>query len=206
MGYLAEFSKGIIKENPVFKLVLGMCPVLAVTTSAINGIGMGLATTFVLLCSNVIISLLRNVIPNKVRIPAFIVVIASFVTIVDLVMNGFFHPLHKALGIFIPLIVVNCIILGRAEAFASRNKVGYAAMDGLGMGLGFTLALFLLGSTRELLGNGSILGVDILSVSLSALHMDFTPVIVMILPPGAFIALGLLLATINRLRRSESQA
>ncbi len=204
MGYAAEFSKGIIKENPVFKLVLGMCPTLAVTTSAENGIGMGLAAMFVLVCSNAIVSLIRNIVPGKVRIPVFIVVIASFVTIVDLTMNAFFHPLHKALGLFIPLIVVNCIILGRAEAFANRNPVLASIVDGLGMGIGFTLALFILGSVRELLGNGTILGVNILGAALSAAGMTFSPVIVMILPPGAFIALGLILGVINRMRRAEA--
>jgi len=201
MSATAEFTKGIIRENPVFKLVLGMCPVLAVTTSAINGIGMGLAATFVLVCSNVLVAFLRGVIPPKVRIPVFIVIIASFVTIVDLVMNGFFHELHKALGIFIPLIVVNCIILGRAEAFASRNPVGLAILDGLGMGIGFTLALFILGSVRELLGAGSILGVDLLGAGFNVISWQFKPMIVMILPPGAFIALGILLGVINRMRR-----
>lgn len=204
MGYAAEFTKGIIKENPVFKLVLGMCPLLAVTTSAENGIGMGLAAMFVLVCSNTIISMIRNIVPSKVRIPVFIVIIASFVTIVDLSMNAFFHPLHKALGLFIPLIVVNCIILGRAEAFASRNPVLMSIVDGIGMGLGFTLALFILGSTRELLGNGTILGVNILGTALSAANMTFAPMIVMILPPGAFIALGLILGVINRLRQAEA--
>ena len=204
MGYAAELTKGIIKENPVFKLVLGMCPVLAVTTSAENGIGMGLAATFVLVCSNTIVSLVRNIVPSKVRIPVFIVIIASFVTIVDLSMNAFFHPLHKALGLFIPLIVVNCIILGRAEAFASRNPVLMSILDGIGMGIGFTLALFILGSTRELLGNGTILGVNILGTALSAAGMTFSPVIVMILPPGAFIALGLILGVINRLRQAKA--
>jgi len=204
MGYAAEFTKGIVKENPVFKLVLGMCPTLAVTTSAENGLGMGLAVMFVLACSNAIVSLIRNVVPGKVRIPVFIVVIATFVTVVDLTMNAFFHPLHKALGLFIPLIVVNCIILGRAEAFANRNPVFASALDGLGMGLGFTMSLFILGSIRELLGNGTILGVNILGAALSAAGMTFSPVIVMILPPGAFIALGLILGAINRLRRAEA--
>ncbi|HPM78317.1 MAG TPA: electron transport complex subunit E [bacterium] len=204
MGYAAEFTKGIIKENPVFRIVLGMCPTLAVTTSAENGIGMGLAVLFVLTCSNAMISLIRNIVPDKVRIPAFIVVIATFVTVVDLTMNAFFHPLHKALGLFIPLIVVNCIILGRAEAFANRNPVFVSTLDGLGMGLGFTLSLFVLGSIRELLGNGTILGVNILGAALSAAGMTFSPMIVMILPPGAFIALGLILGAINRMRRAEA--
>ncbi len=197
MSHVQEFTKGLLKENPVFKLVLGMCPVLAVTTSAENGIGMGLATTFVLVCSNVLVSLLRKVIPPKVRIPAFIVIIASFVTVVDLSMNAYFHELHKALGLFIPLIVVNCIILGRAEAFASKNTVTLAVADGLGMGIGFTLALFALGSTRELLGAGSILNVPLLSSAIGAVGWEFKQMIVMILPPGAFLALGVLLAISN---------
>ncbi len=195
-----------MRENPVFKLLLGMCPTLAVTTSAINGIGMGMATTFVLLCSNIMVSLLRNVIPAKVRIPAFIIVIASFVTIVDLSMNAFVHELHKALGLFIPLIVVNCIIMGRAEAYASRNSIFRSILDGLGMGLGFTLSLFVLGSVRELLGNGTILGVPLLSGAVEAVGATFSPIIVMILPPGAFIALGILLALMNAVTRKESAA
>ena len=197
MTHLQEFTKGLLKENPVFKLVLGMCPVLAVTSSAINGIGMGLATTFVLLGSNVLVSLLRNVIPAKVRIPAFIVIIATFVTLVDLTMNAYAHQLHKALGLFIPLIVVNCIILGRAEAFASKNTLTLSIADGLGMGLGFTLALFVLGSTRELLGSGSILGVPLLTPAFALVGWNFKQVIVMILQPGAFLALGVLLAMLN---------
>ncbi len=151
-----EFKKGLWKENPVFRLMLGLCPTLAVTTAAENGIGMGLATTFVLLCSNVIVARLRDIIPNKVRIACFIVIIATFVTIVDLMMHAYFYQLHKTLGLFIPLIVVNCVILGRAEAFASKNPVKTSFIDGLGMGLGFTLALVALGSIRELLGNGTI--------------------------------------------------
>ncbi|MDP8222622.1 MAG: electron transport complex subunit E [Candidatus Lernaella stagnicola] len=206
MSHVQEFTKGLLRENPVFKLVLGMCPTLAVTTSAENGIGMGLASTFVLVCSNVLVSLLRNVIPAKVRIPAFIVIIASFVTVVDLTMNAYFHQLHKALGLFIPLIVVNCIILGRAEAFASKNKVTPAIADGLGMGIGFTLALFVLGSTRELLGSGSVLGVPILSSLIGAIGWDFKQVIVMILPPGAFIALGVILSIINAVSKRMTKA
>ncbi len=198
------FSKGILRENPVFILVLGMCPTLAVTTSAINGVGMGLATMFVLVNSNIMISLLRNVIPAKVRIPAFIIVIASFVTIVDLSMNAYVHSLHNALGLFIPLIVVNCIIMGRAEAFASRNSIFHSILDGLGMGLGFTLSLFVLGSVRELLGNGTILGVPLLSSAVNAVGGNFAPIIVMILPPGAFLALGILLAMMNAATRKES--
>ena len=192
MTITREFTKGFWKENPIFRLVLGMCPTLAVTTAAINGIGMGLATTFVLVCSNVVISLLRNFIPPRVRIPSFIVVIASFVTIVDLVMAGFFYQLHKTLGLFIPLIVVNCIILGRAEAFASKHPLTDSVADGLGMGLGFTLSLLVLGSIREVLGNGTLFDVP-------AFGPGYFPFLVMILPPGAFITLGFLLALMNRL-------
>lgn len=191
MGAGREFLKGFWDENPIFRLVLGMCPTLAVTTTAVNGIGMGLATTFVLLCSNIVISTIRSFIPKKIRIPAFIVTIATFVTIVDLVMNGYFHALHKSLGLFIPLIVVNCIILGRAEAFASKNNVLLSALDGLGMGLGFTLSLIVLGSIRELLGNGTIFNVVIFGKS-------YVPLLLMILPPGAFIVLGVLLGLMNQ--------
>ncbi len=190
MSLITQFTKGIGRENPVFRLLLGMCPTLAVTTEAVNGLAMGLATTFVLVCANVVISLLRNVIPSKVRIPCFIVIIATFVTVVDLVMNGFVHDLHKTLGVFIPLIVVNCVILGRAEAYASKNGSMLALADGLGMGLGFTLSLTILGAVRELFGNGSVFGMELLG---SGYH----PVIIMILPPGAFISLGLILAAIN---------
>ncbi|MCK4236936.1 MAG: electron transport complex subunit E, partial [Candidatus Krumholzibacteria bacterium] len=151
-----EFIKGFWSENPIFRLALGLCPTLAVTTTAENGIGMGLASTFVLVCSNTVISSIRNFIPGKIRIPVFIVTIATFVTIVDLVMNGYFHALHKSLGLFIPLIVVNCIILGRAEAFASKNSVAISIIDGFGMGAGFTVALVIIGAIRELLGNGTI--------------------------------------------------
>lgn len=192
MSIAREFSKGLWRENPVFRLVLGMCPTLAVTTAAVNGIGMGLATAFVLVCSNVVISLLRNFIPPRVRIPSFIVVIASFVTIVDLVMAGFFFELHKTLGLFIPLIVVNCIILGRAEAYASKHPLVDSLADGFGMGIGFTLSLLVLGSIREVLGNGTLFSVP-------AFGPGFYPFLVMILPPGAFITLGFLLALMNRL-------
>jgi len=191
MTLAREFIKGLWRENAVFKLVLGMCPTLAVTTSAENGLGMGLATTFVLLCSNVAVSLLRKAIPPQVRIPAYIVLIASFVTVVQLCMEAYVYDLYKALGIFIPLIVVNCVILGRAEAFASKNPVAASVADGLGMGLGFTLALFVLGSVRELFGSGSVLGVSLFGAA-------YTPFLLLILPPGAFITLGLLLAAMNR--------
>lgn len=186
-----EFKKGFWRENAVFRLLLGLCPALAVTTSAENGLGMGLATTFVLVCSNIVVSSLRKVIPAKVRIPSFIVVIASFVTVVQLVMEAYFYDLYKALGIFIPLIVVNCLILGRAEAFASKNKLVPAVVDGVGMGLGFTLALFVLGAVRELFGSGTLLGFTVFG-------SGYQPLLLMILPPGAFIAMGLLLAAMNR--------
>ncbi len=186
-----EFKKGFWRENAVFRLLLGLCPALAVTTSAENGLGMGLATTFVLVCSNIVVSSLRKVIPPKVRIPSFIVVIASFVTVVQLVMEAYFYDLYKALGIFIPLIVVNCLILGRAEAFASKNRLVPAVVDGVGMGLGFTLALFVLGAVRELFGSGTLLGFTVFG-------SGFQPLLLMILPPGAFIAMGLLLAGMNR--------
>ncbi|ALC15053.1 electron transport complex, RnfABCDGE type, E subunit [Desulfuromonas soudanensis] len=196
MNLVREFSKGIWRENAVFKLVLGMCPTLAVTTSAENGLGMGLATTFVLLCSNAAIALLRGVIPAKVRIPAFIVIIASFVTVVQLCMEAYVYDLYKALGIFIPLIVVNCVILGRAEAFASKNSLLPSLADGFGMGLGFTLSLFVLGSVRELFGSGAILG-------FSLFGGGYIPFLLLILPPGAFISLGLLLAGMNRFEASR---
>lgn len=194
-----DFTKGIWSENPIFRIVLGMCPTLAVTTAAENGVGMGLATTFVLVCSNLVVSSVRTIIPDKVRLPAFIVIIASFVTIVDLVMNGFFHELHKVLGIFIPLIVVNCIILGRAEAFASKNPISSSVLDGLGMGVGFTLSLVILGSIREALGNGTIFGISIFG-------QGFVPALIMILPPGAFITLGLLLGLMNKIEQSKKRA
>jgi electron transport complex protein RnfE len=191
------FTRGLIKENPLLVLLLGMCPSLAVTTSVMNGLGMGVAVIFVLMCSNIVISLLRKVIPSAVRIPAFVVVIASFVTIVDMVMEGFAPDLHAALGVFIPLIVVNCIILARAEAFASKNSVLASAIDGLGMGLGFTLALVLVSAVREILGNGSILGINILGEGFAA-----SPVLIMILPPGGFLTLGIIIAIMNKLRRA----
>jgi electron transport complex protein RnfE len=192
LSLIKDFANGLWNENPTFQLVLGMCPTLAVTTQAINGIGMGLAATFVLVCSNFVIAILRKIIPDKVRIAVFIVVIATFVTIVDLVMEGFFYEIHKSLGIFIPLIVVNCIILGRAEAFASKNPVLNSVADGLGMGLGFTLSITVLGSIRELLGSGSIFGVVLFGKS-------YLPFLIAILPPGAFIALGLLLGLMNKI-------
>ena len=189
------FTNGILKENPTFVLVLGMCPTLATTTSALNGMSMGLATLFVLVCSNVVISLLKNVIPDKVRIPAFIVVIASFVTLVQLAMQAYLPGIYEVLGLFIPLIVVNCIVLGRAEAFAAKNNVGLSALDGLGMGLGFTFALTLLGTVRELLGSGSVFGCRIYSADYATL--------IFVLAPGAFIALAYLLAIINKLQKKD---
>ncbi len=195
MGNLKYLTNGLFRENPTFVLVLGACPTLAVTTAAINGIGMGAATTFVLVCSNILISLLKNLIPDKVRIAAFILVIATFVTIVDLVMKAYTPDLYKSLGIFIPLIVVNCIILGRAEAFAQKNKLMPSILDGLGMGIGFTLAITLIASIREILGNGSIFGIRLL-----AEHA--TTILIFVLPPGAFVTYGFLIAIMNRVRTS----
>ena len=193
------FANGILSENPTFRLVLGTCPTLAVTTSAINGLGMGAAATFVLLCSNIVISLLRNFIPSKVRIPAFITVICTFVTIIQLVMQAFLPSLYESLGIFIPLIVVNCIILGRAEAFASKNPVVDSAVDGLGMGIGFTLALTLMGCVRELIGNGSLFGTAVLGTS-------FEPMLIAVLPAGGFMVYGLLLGIINAIGNKRKEA
>ena len=184
------FMNGVITENPTFRLVLGTCPTLAVTTSAINGIGMGLAATFVLVCSNVVVSLVRKLIPDKARIPSFIVIIATFVTIVQMMMQAFVPSLYEALGIFIPLIVVNCIILARAEAFASKNGPLQSAVDGLGMGLGFTCAITLIGIVRELIGNGSVFGINLLGAS-------YEPMLLFVLAPGGFITFGLLLGIIN---------
>jgi Na+-translocating ferredoxin:NAD+ oxidoreductase subunit E len=192
MNQFQNFIKGLLKENPILVLVLGTCPTLATTSSALNGMGMGLATTFVLIGSNAVISLLSPVIPDKVRIPGFIVVIASFVTVVDLLMQAYVPSLYQTLGIFIPLIVVNCIVLGRAEAYASRNTVISSLVDGAGMGLGFTLALGVLGSIRELAGNGSIFGHKFIAGD---------GILVFILAPGAFIALGYLIAIVNRIKK-----
>ena len=187
---LKTLTNGILKENPTFGLVLGMCPTLATTTSAINGMSMGLATMFVLICSNVVISLLKNVIPDKVRIPAFIVVIATFVTIVQLVMQAYVPAIYATLGLFIPLIVVNCIVLGRAEAFAAKNSVGLSALDGIGMGLGFTLSLTLIGAVRELLGTGHIFNLPIIN--------EHYGMLIFVLAPGAFIVLVYLMALIQK--------
>lgn len=191
-----NFSKGFIKENPVFVLFLGLCPTLGVTSSAINGLGMGLATTFVLLMSSIFVSLIKNLIPDKVRIPAFIVVIATFVTVVELVMKGYLPDLFNALGLFIPLIVVNCIVLGRAEAFASKNSLSFSVLDGLGMGLGFAFALTLLGSVREILGSGSFFGFK---------FIQGDGILVFILAPGAFLAMGYLIVLVNMLKKKLAQ-
>jgi electron transport complex protein RnfE len=190
---MKTLTNGILKENPTFALVLGMCPTLATTTSAINGMSMGLATLFVLVCSNVVISMLKNVIPDKVRIPAFIVVIATFVTMVQLAMQAYLPAIDEKLGLFIPLIVVNCIVLGRAEAFAAKNSVGLSALDGIGMGLGFTLSLTVLGIIREFLGAGTIFGFTIYSSQFAAL--------IFVLAPGAFIALAYMMAAVNKLQK-----
>ncbi len=198
MNALKERLKaGILLDNPTFVQVLGMCPTLAVTTSAKNAIGMGLATTAVLICSNLVISLLRKCIPDKIRIPAFIVIIASFVTIIDLLLQAYVTALHAALGLFIPLIVVNCIILGRAEAYAFKNKPLPSVFDGLGMGLGFTLSLTVIGMIREVLGAGQVFGYQVMPVS-------YTPAIIMILAPGAYFTLGILMAILNTLKAKRN--
>ena len=194
MSNMKVLMNGIIKENPTFVLLLGMCPTLGTTSSALNGMSMGLATMFVLICSNMVISALKNLIPDMVRIPAFIVVIATFVTVVQMCMEAFVPALYASLGLFIPLIVVNCIVLGRAEAFAAKNGVIPSAFDGLGMGLGFTLALTLLGATRELLGTGKLLGLTLMPEQYGSL--------IFVLAPGAFIALGYLIAIVNKLRKA----
>lgn len=193
-SFLSAFFNGLIKENPTFVLMLGMCPTLAVTTGVINGIGMGLSTTAVLICSNIAISLLRKFIPNKIRIASYIVIVAGFVTVVEMLLKAYLPSLSQSLGIYIPLIVVNCIILGRAEAFASKNPVLASAGDGLGMGLGFTCALTLIGTVREILGAGTFAGHALFG-------SGFQPVSIMILPPGAFLTLGILLAIINSVGR-----
>jgi electron transport complex protein RnfE len=193
MNQFQNFTKGFIKENPILVLVLGTCPTLATTTSSLNGMGMGIATTFVLIGSNVVISSLSNLIPDKVRIPAFVVIIASFVTIVDLLMQAYVPGLYEKLGIFIPLIVVNCIVLGRAEAYACKNTVFSSLIDGFGMGLGFTMALGILGAFREIVGSGAIFGHKIIAGE---------GILVFVLAPGAFIALGYLIALINRIKKT----
>jgi len=205
MSITDEFTKGLWKTVAPFRLVLGLCPTLAVTTSGINGIGMGLATTFVLVFSNLFVSLLRRFIPTQVRIASFIVIIASFVVIVELVMQAYFYPLFKILGIFIPLIVVNCIILGRAEAFASKNGLLVSLADGLGIGIGFTLSLFVLGSLRELLGSGTLLFYDSSHPGFHVMWESFEPFTFMLKPPGAFVALGLLLGAMNLISRHQAR-
>lgn len=196
---MKAFFNGLIKENPTFVLMLGMCPTLAVTTGVINGIGMGLSTTAVLICSNIVISLLRNFIPSKIRIASYIVIVAGFVTVVEMLLKAYVPALSESLGIYIPLIVVNCIILGRAEAFASKNGVIASAFDGLGMGIGFTCALTLIASVREILGAGTFARISIFGEG-------FQPASVMILPPGAFLTLGILLTIINSISKKMSKA
>lgn len=195
MNQLKNFTKGFFKENPVFVLLLGMCPTLGVTTSAINGLGMGLATTFVLVMSNLVVSSVKSMIPDKVRIPSFIVIIASFVTMVELIMQAYFQSLYEQLGLFIPLIVVNCIVLGRAEAFASKNNIVSSIIDGLGMGLGFAFALTILGGVREILGAGSIFGYK---------FIEGDGMLVFVLAPGAFLALGYLIVLVNKINKKTA--
>jgi len=192
-----NFTKGFIKDNPVFILLLGLCPALGVTTSAFNGLGMGLATTFVLLGSNTVVSIIKNLIPNKVRIPSFIVIIASFVTIVQLTMEAYMPDLFESLGLFIPLIVVNCLVMGRAEAFASKNNIGSSIVDAMGMGLGFTLALTMLGGVREILGAYSIFGFQLIPGVTDGM-------LVFVLAPGAFIGMGYLIILFNYLKKKTA--
>jgi electron transport complex protein RnfE len=195
MSNLKYFTNGLLKENPTFVIVFGTCPTLAITTTAINGIGMGLATTFVMVFSNMFVTLLRNYIPDKVRIAAYIVIIAGFVTVVDMLMKAYTPSLYAALGIFIPLIVVNCIVLARAEAFAQKNRLWPSILDGLGMGLGFTLALTLIASVREILGSGSFFNVKFVSE-------DAKTILMFLLPPGAFITYGFLIVIVNKLKKA----
>ena len=192
MNYIKTITNGIIKENPTFVLLLGMCPTLATTTSGINGMSMGLATMFVLICSNFVISLIKNVVPDMVRIPVFVVVIAAFVSTLQMLMEAYLPSINKSLGIYIPLIVVNCIILGRAEAFACKNNPLASICDGIGIGLGFTFALALLGAVRELIGAGTLFGI--------ALLPETCNVLLFVLPPGAFITIGYLIAIVKKLR------
>lgn len=193
-----EFIKGLWDENPVFRMLMGMCPTLAVTNAAVNGLAMGLATSFVLLCSNIIVAAVKKFIPSEIRIPAYIIIIATFVTIADLVLAAYFPDIHKVLGLFIPLIVVNCLILGRAEGFASKNNVTYSVLDAIGMGIGFTWALTLLGILREIMGMGSIFGISVMGDW-------FTEWVIFILPPGAFLTLGILLWIINSLSKKKTE-
>lgn len=195
MNQLNNFTKGFLKENPVFTLLLGMCPTLGVTSSAINGLSMGLATAFVLVMSNTVISLIKNIVPDKVRIPAFVVVIATFVTVVEMMMKAYLPALFDSLGLFIPLIVVNCIVLGRAEAFASKNNVLSSAIDGLSIGLGFAFALSILGGVREFLGSGKLFGFTI--------YPENYGMLLFVLAPGAFIALGYLIALVNKIKKAN---
>ena len=197
MNIFKIIKNGIIDDNPTFTQVIGMCPTLAVTTSAVNGLGMGLAATFVLTLSNIFISILRKIIPANIRIPVFVIIIAAFTTIVGLLLKAFVPALDRSLGLFIPLIVVNCLILARAEAFASKNPPLASAADGIGMGLGFTIALTILGVIREILGNGSLFGISLFGAS-------FQPALIMILPPGAFLLLGILLALRNKLSSAKN--
>lgn len=197
--YWKTFDNGILRENPILRIMIGLCPTLAVSTSLINSVGMGLASTFVLVFSNMFVSLLRKFTPNGIRIPIFIVVVSTFVTLTDYLMLAYTPELHKSLGVFVPLIVVNCIILGRAEAFAYKNDVVLSTIDGLGMGLGFTLTISIIGAIREVLGNGTILGYSLFGAS-------FSPAIIMILPPGAFITIGFLMAALNALTRKGEGA
>ncbi len=196
MSYMKEFTKGLIKENPNLVMLLGMCPTLAVTTMAVNGLGMGLTTTFVLVCSNLVISLLKKVIPNTVRLPCFIVIIAGFVTLVSLLLDAFLPSLAESLGIFLSLITVNCIILGRAEMFACKNKVLPSVLDGLGMGLGFTCSLLIIGSIREILGTGEWFGIKIMPEFLE-------PMTLFILPAGGFFTLGCVIAVVGKLTKKK---
>ena len=194
MNYIKTLTNGLIKENPVFVLLLGMCPTLGTTTSALNGMSMGLATMFVLICSNIVVSLIKSITPDKVRIPVFIVIIASFVTILQMCLKAYLPDINKSLGLFIPLIVVNCIILGRAEAFACKNNPLSSLFDGIGIGLGFTLALTILGSMRELFGAGSIFGFILVPEAYN--------ILLFVLPPGAFITLGFIIAIVNKLKKA----
>jgi Na+-translocating ferredoxin:NAD+ oxidoreductase subunit E len=197
LSFVKELTKGIIKENPTFVIVLGMCPTLATSTSVNNAIGMGIAATFVLVCSNIMISLIKDITPDKIRIPVYVVVIAAFVSLVDMVMAAYVPALSKSLGLFIPLIVVNCIILGRAEAYANKNNVMNSLADGIGMGIGFTLALSVMATIRELLGSGTWMGFKVMPKT-------YDPMLMAILAPGAFITLGMLMATINLIKDRKS--
>ncbi len=197
MNNRQEFTKGILRENPILVLLLGMCPMLAVTTAVENALGMGLSVIAVLTASNIVVSLLRRIIPSAIRIPSYIVIIATFVTMIEMAMHAFFPDIFRALGIYLPLIVVNCIILGRAESFANRNSVGRSILDALGMGVGFTLSLLLLATVREVLGSGSFLGISLFGA-------NFQPMLVMILPPGAFLALGIILGIVNYIKQNRA--